>query len=514
MIQTKYFKIGFLVFISVAFMSWESIAQTNPTHQEKKNLLTFENENRVYKKNGNQEKPTGIQSRMIASASRKYVGGLPQTRDDSLHYYFSGNERFDETQYNLYEIASGLPVEAIPGTYFEDLPDSTHVYPADGSGFNDLKKRRIYSFDALGRVDTFISYLKDTSSVWEKNKKTIYSYDGANEEPSMEIVQDWDGTAWENDEQVSRFFDSITGQQLKVIYAYWNATLNDWDNNRQYLSEYDAEGNQIVYTEEIWNSGWVNSSKLTQTYDANNNRTLREYWDWDNNISDWELQMRRSLTYNAMNLQTELVTETLLMFTTTMENKDKVIIQYDANGTPMDLIKQKWVSSDWENDEKNIYTFDAEGMIEKIIFQKWTSAASGSWENIRKAAMNYNSYNQITEALFSQWTSTDTWEVNWKSNYYYETFDDGETSLEELETTTGINVYPNPASNYVSIHSEAGLFKNIHITDMSGRVVFESKKQLKGNEVKIPVAHLSAGAYLITIHTSQQSLTKMIVVQH
>lgn len=511
--SNTYSLFGLTMGMVLFFLSFEGNAQSHSDYlQIEKNHSKFEANSHLQRKNKSQQKPTGSQSRMIATTNRYYVSGNPKTTQDSIHYYFSGNEHFDETREILSDIARGLPRELIRGDWFDDRPDSTFFYGADGIAFTNLHEKRVYNMDAQGRISTRQVYAKDSSAtVWDNSRKSDYTYDGSNEHPDTIVHQDWDGSNWENQERDTYSYDSISGNQMSVTYEYWDDSLSIWDKSRQYLSAYDSRNNEILYTKQLWRSGWVNQNRRASVYNTTKNLTERQNLDWDVTALDWELKDRRSYTYNSMNLQTELLVETLNTATDSMENHNRELITYDANDVPLDLTRQDWVSSSWENDEKDIYTFDSEGMLVKITTQAWSS---GSWENDRQSTLKYNSFNQITEGKFAKWSNNDTWEDTWRSNYYYETFDDGETGLDELELASEVTVYPNPANQQLNLRLKEGYVEFIRIFDMSGRIVFESKTKLKGNEIIIPLGQLSTGTYILQVKIDRTIINKHFVVQY
>lgn len=73
------------------------------------------------------------------------------------------------------------------------------------------------------------------------------------------------------------------------------------------------------------------------------------------------------------------------------------------------------------------------------------------------------------------------------------------------------SVFPNPASNLISIsNSENILVNEITITDLNGRVVKQSKYN-NTSEIQINVSDLASGMYLMNITSDQGSATKKII---
>lgn len=73
------------------------------------------------------------------------------------------------------------------------------------------------------------------------------------------------------------------------------------------------------------------------------------------------------------------------------------------------------------------------------------------------------------------------------------------------------SVFPNPASNLISIsNSENILVNEITITDLNGRVVKQSKYN-NTSEIQINLSDLASGMYLMKINSDQGSATKKII---
>ena len=81
---------------------------------------------------------------------------------------------------------------------------------------------------------------------------------------------------------------------------------------------------------------------------------------------------------------------------------------------------------------------------------------------------------------------------------------------EEL-TTTGFNMYPNPASDIVNIEfwsDKEGMQKTIKVIDLSGRTVMAQNFQsLSGSQsVQINLAQFAKGVYMIELNGQRNKL--------
>ena len=71
-----------------------------------------------------------------------------------------------------------------------------------------------------------------------------------------------------------------------------------------------------------------------------------------------------------------------------------------------------------------------------------------------------------------------------------------------------MNIYPNPATQYVMLDLSTGEDMNgsVTITDILGRVCHQQKAE--GTRCRIPVAELPAGMYFLTYRESKRTVTK------
>jgi hypothetical protein len=86
----------------------------------------------------------------------------------------------------------------------------------------------------------------------------------------------------------------------------------------------------------------------------------------------------------------------------------------------------------------------------------------------------------------------------------------GLNDLSNLES--GINMYPNPTSNNITIHSENGTINSIKLYTTAGKLVKE-EANLSSNQVSLNNLNLTEGLYLCTIEINGQSVTKRLIIR-
>lgn len=91
---------------------------------------------------------------------------------------------------------------------------------------------------------------------------------------------------------------------------------------------------------------------------------------------------------------------------------------------------------------------------------------------------------------------------------------DSEVGFTELNNTSRLSLYPNPATDVMQITLDAPYAKlQVVITDLAGRLVFQEDKQNATGIITINVANLPKGEYVLMLLTNDQRRTLPFVKQ-
>lgn len=123
----------------------------------------------------------------------------------------------------------------------------------------------------------------------------------------FEEDEKWDGSSWQPNDTITYTYDSngyqagiishpnswkslmtnnSSGQILTQINLLWNGS--SWDSSRT-TNTYDANGNMLMTIGENYSSGsWVLSSKRVNTYDTSNYLTNQIDLNWNSGTNSWE----------------------------------------------------------------------------------------------------------------------------------------------------------------------------------------------------------------------------------
>lgn len=83
---------------------------------------------------------------------------------------------------------------------------------------------------------------------------------------------------------------------------------------------------------------------------------------------------------------------------------------------------------------------------------------------------------------------------------------------ENLTEQKEIAIYPNPASEVVTIESKNAMVNGYEIVDLSGKVLTKRKINSTSNRIVLDVANYSSGTYIINIYNNDQLLSSQKLV--
>jgi len=90
-------------------------------------------------------------------------------------------------------------------------------------------------------------------------------------------------------------------------------------------------------------------------------------------------------------------------------------------------------------------------------------------------------------------------------------------SVEELESTLDVSVFPNPANDLVNVRILADNASNetmtVSVIDATGRTVYSSQESFNGTAAlyQMNVSNIEAGVYFVRIESQSGLITKSLV---
>ncbi len=93
----------------------------------------------------------------------------------------------------------------------------------------------------------------------------------------------------------------------------------------------------------------------------------------------------------------------------------------------------------------------------------------------------------------------DLYQGNWPTLLKFNAEDIGLTSTKETENVSMINIYPNPASDRITISLEEDQRGVIDILDHMGREIYITVRETQGGSTQINIGHLPTGMYFVRV---------------
>ena len=387
----------------------------------------------------------------LESASRDtFNSGLSSWgKSDSLQLLYNADSTIHARYYLIDDPDSGWVVNFYDAYFYDELKrDTSHVYV---------------------QWDPF-------NSVWQNVSKEFKVYD-ANDNVLSVSIYNWDTSGfWANSNLILNSYN-VANKLLKTTFAGWNSATLQWDSSQQFVYTYNGSNQRLTETDYSWDgSSWQKVNKYLYAYDASGNDTIMVAQFWTG--SNWKNNYRDSL-------------------------------EYDANNNLIRLTRLDWdiaTTSFLFTDAKSEYTFTGNQLTERTDYNGDGTSFNPSLQYDYTYDGNANNSHLILK-LYNQ--STSQFENYDQYFYYYTNVITGE---QQLAVSSGqLAVYPNPASNQLTVYSEQLAGNSISILDISGKEIFYKKTNLKSETINLK--SFTAGIYFIRVvnpKTQAVSVNKFI----
>lgn len=240
------------------------------------------------------------------------------------------------------------------------------------------------------------------------------------------VIEEWTNGKWINSTKMTNTFDS-SGNKIKDENDSWNDTTKVW--NGYMVNNHTLNANSTInFTiSQMWNDvtkAWEDMQKTVYTYDANKNILTQKTQIFFG--TDWMDYSAITNTYNGSGKLTQSVDQTFDFMTFQLVNSSQNIYSYNADGTQNQDITQNWnaTTSTWENKARTTNTYNAS---KKITMMTDEIYSSGAWVNDSKTMLSYNNDGSMKEVLYQNWNASGG---NWvdSDKEFYTTNPDGTIS--------------------------------------------------------------------------------------
>lgn len=137
----------------------------------------------------------------------------------------------------------------------------------------------------------------------------------------------------------------------------------------------------------------------------------------------------------------------------------------------------------------------------------------GSTSNLTSPSHQYTVYGTYAVTLIAHSISGNCVDTLIKSPYIYFFNPNG---VQQISADEALNVFPNPASQMVTININNQIFKNnykLQLYNVLGEKVEISKSNVSSNSIQMDVSELNKGIYFIKIGNENVSTTKRLIVE-
>ncbi len=222
-------------------------------------------------------------------------------------------------------------------------------------------------------------------------------------------------------------------QQTLVVPEIWEMDGwfgDSWVNTSKVTYTFDDNCNPIIILAQFNNEGILeNASLMTNTFNSSNQAIQGINQIWDSDTTTWINTQKFEHSYNGENL-IQTTNYNWVVDAWVIDNRS--VNTYDSSGFFLDSTNQNWDSSNsiWVNVSKNEVSYDSENRLEISTSFDW-NVITMVWEN---DSMRTNFYINSTDLLFSK--TADTWNINqWVKNYLETyTYDANNFLIESLRT--------------------------------------------------------------------------------
>jgi hypothetical protein len=164
-------------------------------------------------------------------------------------------------------------------------------------------------------------------------------------------------------------------------------------------------------------------------------------------------------------------------------------------------------TSQWVFSGKTEEVFDSNGNLILSDWSQW-NLTTGQWVDGQKIEVSYDVNGYCTFQSYNQWdVSTGLMISGWNTTNYYSEF----TFIPGIPENR-INVYPNPASEYIVFFvTDISDKATIELFDNQGKKVLDQKLAFTG---QISISHLAKGIYLYRIQNSGKIYKGKIIINN
>ncbi len=527
-----------MVLIGLTLMTFIGFSQNQKTHTNFLTLFSQEKNTQMPKLNNK------FSSHQIKSNATKQLfhlkeaNGLKQRLDSVVA---PGSDKDEYT----YDVRGNV----LSNTYFE----------WDGDQWINFWKDD-YAYDEKGNLTKYVSSEWDGNK-WVNSWKEEYAFDEKGN-LTQYVNSEWDGNKWVNSWKFESDYDDQNNLNEKIDF-YGDG--NDWIYNLKNKNEYDSNGNNILNSNYYWDGfQWVNYWRNELAYDENGNDTLFIGYigDGDTWVTSGKAELSYDLFQNLSLYENYTFMDSVFVKIAFMES----FYNENENHNIKETKYYNFGNDQWELFQRDEYNYDANwNLIQKDIF----SFSENQWINVEKEESVYDEYGNRIEYTYSTiYNDNEQLLPEWKEEYTYDnnfTFEDlilpftpydlesasqegsniilmfkhklthlifyesygndlaitgdytiyysehNTTGINNYNSASNVNVFPNPATNQVSFNIDASINQfTLEFYDLQGKLVMS---KIGENNTPVSIEILNKGLYFYRLTENQNLYTGKFMVK-
>ena len=320
----------------------------------------------------------------------------------------------------------------------------------------------------------------------------------------------WMDGDWKSQLQTQLYLNNDS-QIDSMIMAVYDTTLTVWDNNFKIESDYE-NGMQVQ----------------TRSYTA------------DSLTGEWDLFSQTDYNYNESDYLTEEIRSAWSADSNKLITSSKTEYYVSSEGRTDSTKEYFWlpIVNQWQVSTHTEYMYSNDGTVEERVRYE-RSLLTQEWNKTRKTELHYNTEgNQYFRGEYNWDTMTELWLLTDKDSTIYEdgtkplvqinyqkpllenkvhvysktffTYDEASSAPETL-VGNDILVYPNPATDFISVQTKRPEDYSVRLFNLSGKLVYENTATEKTTQ--IAVHHLTEGSYLLKVSSGNSAHSQIVIVR-
>ena len=355
------------------------------------------------------------------------------------------------------------------------------------------------------RTSTNESY---SNGNWVNSSKVSYTYDWKNY-LIKQVQENWDvsSSAWKNSYQFTYINNNDGTVQQNNMEIWGSPSSNSWNPYSRTIKTYNSAGKELTSTTEQYSNGnWVNSSKLSFTYDGNNYLIKQVQENWDISSSAW----KNSYQFTYINNNDGTVQQNNMEIwgspsSNSWNSYSRTIKTYNSAGKELTSTAEQYSNGNWVNSSKLSFTYDGNNYLIKQVQENW-DVSSSAWKNSYQFTYINNNDGTVQQNNMEIWgsPSSNSWNPYSRTINTYDLIN----SIEDI-TEMEMSIFPNPTSDFIKIEVVKSANTKILIMNLQGQQLITQEG--KGNVFQISVDNLPKGTYLIKLEQSNATSTRSFI---